>query len=133
MPRLMTVEEYETVFQLVSVIEGQVTAPGASIEALARSLPPGSMTGAPKKRSCELLKDIEGGRPRGLYSGVLGCFDVGGGADFSVVIRTAFKWSDDNVWHVGAGGAVTALSRPEDEWEEMLAKRESLLGVLASL
>ena len=68
------------------------------------------MTGAPKKRSCELLKDIENQRPRGLYSGVIGYLDVGGGGDFSVVIRTAFKWSNEAKWRVGAGGAVTALS-----------------------
>ncbi|KAK5118634.1 hypothetical protein LTR85_008099 [Meristemomyces frigidus] len=130
-PKLMVIEEYETVYQLVSVIEGQLSNPARCMDALARSLPPGSMTGAPKKRSCELLQTIEGGRGRGLYSGVLGYFDVGGGADFSVVIRTAFKW-DDGPWRVGAGGAITALSRPDDEWEEMLAKRESLLGVLSS-
>ncbi|KAK5137045.1 hypothetical protein LTR08_001054 [Meristemomyces frigidus] len=128
-PKLMVVEEYETVYQLVSVIEGQHNYPGRCIDALARSLPPGSMTGAPKKRSCELLSEIEAGKPRGLYSGVLGYFDVGGGADFSVVIRTAFRW-DDEPWRVGAGGAVTALSRPEDEWEEMLTKRQSVLDVL---
>lgn len=127
----MVVEEYETVYQLVSVVEGQLDNPARCIDALAQSLPPGSMTGAPKKRSCELLQTIEGGHGRGLYSGVLGYFDVGGGADFSVVIRTAFRW-DGEPWRVGAGGAITALSKPDDEWEEMLAKRESLLGVLAS-
>ncbi|KAI6829059.1 para-aminobenzoate synthase [Hortaea werneckii] len=131
-PKLMSVEEYETVYQLVSVIEGKVSPGGRCIDALARSLPPGSMTGAPKKRSCELLTDVEGGKARGLYSGVLGYFDVGGGADFSVVIRTAFKWDDEDVWRVGAGGAVTALSQPQAEFEEMLAKRESVLGVLLS-
>lgn len=131
-PKLMSVEEYETVYQLVSVIEGKVGPTGRCIDALARSLPPGSMTGAPKKRSCELLSDVEGGKARGLYSGVLGYFDVGGGADFSVVIRTAFKWGDEDIWRVGAGGAVTALSQPQAEFEEMLAKRESVLGVLLS-
>ncbi|KAI6870611.1 para-aminobenzoate synthase [Hortaea werneckii] len=131
-PKLMSVEEYETVYQLVSVIEGKVGPTGRCIDALARSLPPGSMTGAPKKRSCELLTDVEGGKARGLYSGVLGYFDVGGGADFSVVIRTAFKWDDEDAWRVGAGGAVTALSQPQAEFEEMLAKRESVLGVLLS-
>lgn len=87
------------------------------------------MTGAPKKRSCDLLREIEGAEPRGLYSGVLGYMDVGGGGDFAVVIRTAFKWDDEGVWRVGAGGAVTALSQAEAEWEEMLAKRESVLRV----
>jgi len=86
------------------------------------------MTGAPKKRSCELLKEIENDRPRGLYSGVLGYLDIGGGGDFSVVIRTAFKWDDESEWRVGAGGAVTAMSEPEAEWMEMRTKRESVMG-----
>jgi len=131
-PKLMSVEEYETVYQLVSVIEGDISNSKSRVAALAQSLPPGSMTGAPKKRSCELLQEIEGGKPRGLYSGVIGYLDVGGGADFSVVIRTAFKWDDEgDLWHVGAGGAITALSEPDAEWQEMLTKRQSVLGVLA--
>ena len=121
----MSVEEYETVFQLVSVIEGYLTGSGTHV--LAASLPPGSMTGAPKKRSCDLLRMIEGDKARGLYSGVIGYFDVGGGGDFSVVIRSAFKWDDEEYWQIGAGGAVTALSEPEAEWQEMLAKRENVL------
>ncbi|KAK5693217.1 para-aminobenzoate synthase, (PABA) [Elasticomyces elasticus] len=130
-PKLMQVEEYATVYQLVSVIEGQLNATAPTTAALANSLPPGSMTGAPKKRSCELLGAIEtASGPRGVYSGVLGYFDVGGGGDFSVIIRSAFKWSDDGVWTIGAGGAITALSEPDAEWEEMLAKRQNLMDVL---
>ena len=111
-PKLMQIEEYKTVYQLVSVIEGQI--PGTSrekasvnetaggelkastrgLDVLKASLPPGSMTGAPKKRSCEILAELEN-RPRGIYSGVVGYLDVGGGGDFSVVIRTATKWDND--------------------------------------
>lgn len=95
-PKLMTVEEYEHVYQLVSVIEGQLPAGSSDgknttgLDVLKASLPPGSMTGAPKKRSCEILREIEK-RPRGIYSGVLGYLDVGGAGDFSVVIRTAVR------------------------------------------
>ncbi|THX12447.1 para-aminobenzoate synthase [Aureobasidium pullulans] len=129
--KLMTVEEYQTVFQLVSVIEGQLQEGSrhTGIDVLAASLPPGSMTGAPKKRSCELLTEIEG-KARGIYSGVLGYFDVGGGGDFSVVIRTAFQWEDEGVWRIGAGGAVTVLSSPIAEFEEMDLKRQSCLPSL---
>jgi para-aminobenzoate synthetase len=128
--KLMAVEEYQTVYQLVSVIEGQIQEGSrhTGIDVLAASLPPGSMTGAPKKRSCELLTEIEG-EARGIYSGVLGYFDVGGGGDFSVVIRTAFKWDDEGVWRIGAGGAVTVLSSPMAEFEEMDLKRQSCLPV----
>lgn len=141
----MAVEEYATVYQLVSVIAGTLdssptaTTTKSGLNVLAASLPPGSMTGAPKKRSCALLTEIETQKPRGLYSGVLGFLDVGGSGDFSVVIRTAFRYGgvdggdddDDGEgdWQIGAGGAVTVLSEAEAEWEEMLAKRESLLRV----
>ena len=128
-PKLMVVEEYATLFQLVSVIEGTLpikddNAPVTSskqstlstnhpsthsttasitnstnaaktgIDILAASLPPGSMTGAPKLRSCQILKSLEH-HPRGVYSGVLGYMDVGGGGDFSVVIRSAVRWDAD--------------------------------------
>ncbi|TKA45145.1 hypothetical protein B0A54_04241 [Friedmanniomyces endolithicus] len=127
----MQVEEYSTLYQLVSVIEGNLHPSTPLTAALAVSLPPGSMTGAPKKRSCELLRSIEGvGEARGLYSGVLGYLDVGGGGDFAVVIRSAFRWGDEGIWRVGAGGAITALSEEVAEWEEMLGKRQSLVDVL---
>ena len=170
-PKLMVVEEYATLFQLVSVVEGSlaledenspeddltVPCPTNSIrnpstaktglDILAASLPPGSMTGAPKLRSCQLLHTLES-RPRGIYSGVLGYLDIGGGGDFSVVIRSAVRWdsdaseaadgegelvgNDDNdddrdEWTIGAGGAVTSMSTEDGEWEEMCAKMRSTL------
>lgn len=126
----MAIEEYATVYQLVSVISGTLSPQTSGLPVLAASLPPGSMTGAPKKRSCELLTQIENQRPRGLYSGVLGYLDVGGGGDFSVVIRSAFRYGGESEdWRIGAGGAVTVLSESEAEWEEMEAKRERLVGV----
>lgn len=152
--QLMEVEEYETLWQLVSVVDAVPSGvnkpdtpdawqepvermspekqklPYLGFQAFVESLPPGSMTGAPKKRSCEILQKEEDGVRRGIYSGVLGYFDVGGGGDFNVVIRTAIKIdSDDNnkedVWRIGAGGAVTSQSTPEGEYEEMLAKFQS--------
>jgi para-aminobenzoate synthetase len=152
--KLMEVEEYETLWQLVSVVEAvpsgicksttpedweepadyaskraeKPSTPYLGFQAFAESLPPGSMTGAPKKRSCEILQKVEDGERRGIYSGVLGYLDVGGGGDFSVVIRTAIKIDDEqsddkeDVWRIGAGGAVTSQSTPEGEYEEMIAK-----------
>jgi para-aminobenzoate synthetase len=152
--QLMEVEEYETLWQLVSVVDAVPSGirkantpeeweepteriapanqevPYLGFEAFVDSLPPGSMTGAPKKRSCDILQKEEDGVRRGIYSGVLGYLDVGGGGDFSVVIRTAVKIDsmDDNkedVWRIGAGGAITSQSTPEGEYEEMLAKFQS--------
>ena len=152
---LMAVEEYETVYQLVSVIEGRLfkyfqPSSGSTrgprprqcsnktgIDVLAASLPPGSMTGAPKLRSCQLLQEIEQHQPRSIYSGILGYMCVSGKGDFSVVIRSVFKWDDgknkedEELWRIGAGGAVTGLSTEEGEWKEMLAKLRSTLGGFA--
>lgn len=135
-PSLMQVEEYSTVFQLVSVIEGDLhhthadTNYANGIDVLASSLPPGSMTGAPKKRACEILRSLED-EPRSIYSGVIGYMCVGGGGDFSVTIRTVFKWDDEEKdddrekWRIGAGGAITILSDLQGEWDEMNGKLSS--------
>ncbi|PBL00573.1 para-aminobenzoate synthase [Armillaria gallica] len=127
------VEEYETVWQLVSVIEGQSSSEeSGGWEVLRSSLPPGSMTGAPKKRSVEILQDLEES-DRSLYSGVFGYWCVGGGGDWAVTIRSAFRHDNPGVqptgeeWIVGAGGAITALSDPEAEWDEMVVKLQSVL------
>ena len=129
----MVTEEYASVYQLVSVITGTVEPQDGmtGFDVLARSLPPGSMTGAPKKRSVEILQEIEE-TERGVYSGVLGYWSVCGAGDWNVVIRSAFRYDDEfvttedgsekEVWRVGAGGAITALSGPKAEWEEMEVK-----------
>ncbi|KAH7100134.1 para-aminobenzoic acid synthetase [Auriculariales sp. MPI-PUGE-AT-0066] len=131
--QLMSVEEYERVFQLVSVIEGRVEQHRA-FDLLRTSLPPGSMTGAPKKRSVEILQRLEC-RSRGMYSGVVGYWCAGGGADWSVVIRSAVntgKVTEDgeDIWSIGAGGAITILSDPQEEFEEMETKLASVLSAL---
>ncbi|KAF2742917.1 para-aminobenzoate synthase [Sporormia fimetaria CBS 119925] len=144
--QLMQVEEYETLWQLVSVVDTLPPVLDAScskderkkaemlgFEAFVESLPPGSMTGAPKKRSCELLQVAEKKKRRGIYSGVIGYLDIGGAGDFSVVIRTAVKVEtrdgdgdeEEDTWCIGAGGAITAQSDPTAEYEEMLGKFRS--------
>ncbi|KAF4453809.1 aminodeoxychorismate synthase [Fusarium austroafricanum] len=158
-PDLMKVEEYATVFQMITVVNGQLPGrnghkphgarrssfdshcPYTGLDALAAALPPGSMTGAPKKRSCQLLQVIEGQHERSLYSGVVGYMDVAGAGDWSVTIRTMFRWDDEEapaeegetepreVWRIGAGGAVTILSTPEGERDEMFTKLAGPMGV----
>lgn len=131
------VEEYETVWQLVSVIEGTDSSrpeyDRLGCDVLKRSLPPGSMTGAPKKRSVEILQTLEDAE-RSLYSGVFGCWCVSGAGDWAVTIRSCFKHDDEDGelsrserWVIGAGGAITALSDPEAEWDEMVTKLQSVL------
>ncbi|KAJ3750749.1 ADC synthase [Lentinula detonsa] len=135
------IEEYETVWQMVSVIEGRLPAgtrkDDLGWEVLRQSLPPGSMTGAPKKRSVEILQSLED-EDRSLYSGVFGYWCVGGGGDWSVAIRSCFKHelecqdSEMEHWVIGAGGAITALSEPQAEWDEMLLKLKGVLGAFGA-
>lgn len=160
-PEPFKIEEYATVFTMVTGIQGRLNryladsqSQGSSpvspvamtgLDVLRSVFPPGSMTGAPKKRSCELLAEIEEHQPRGLYSGVVGYMDVTGAGDWSVTIRSMFRYDDEmadpepgetiprEVWHIGAGGAVTILSTADGEREEMFTKLEGPLGVFRDM
>ncbi|KAJ5934026.1 hypothetical protein N7454_006355 [Penicillium verhagenii] len=150
--KLLEVEDYGHVFSMITHVKGEVRPdqPGYSVRhipqlkssnmavhgltTLQRCLPPGSMTGAPKERSCMHLKTIEG-RRRGVYSGIMGYLDLGGGGSFAVMIRMAFTCSSDQdkeqIWRIGAGGAITTLSTPEGEWQEMLTKLRTVGNIFA--
>ncbi|KAL7754132.1 para-aminobenzoate synthase, (PABA) [Sorochytrium milnesiophthora] len=123
--KLMQVETYETVHQLVTTVRGKLRSTLSPVAVLEKSFPPGSMTGAPKVRTVEILDRLEQTR-RGVYSGCLGFLSVSGAAHFNVVIRTVV--GDARRCSVGAGGAIISLSDPEDEWSEVLVK----LGSVAS-
>lgn len=125
----MKVESYESVHQLVTTIVGQKDSCVSSVEALQRCFPPGSMTGAPKVRSVEILQKLEQ-RPRGIYSGILGWIGLDGAVSTSVVIRTVVINGQDI--SVGGGGAVTYLSDAEREWQEVVDKVYSI-ATLATL
>lgn len=135
----MSVEEYRTVYQLVSVVKayGLNESIYSGIDILKYSLPPGSMTGAPKKITVELLQDeienkinkhINKGS-RGIYSGVTGYWSANGNGDWSVNIRCMYSYNNGDTWQLGAGGAITVLSTQEGELEEMYTKLESALQV----
>lgn len=146
--KLLDVEDSGRVYSMVTHVKGIVdrsTAKDSKHDSMAayglttlqRTLPPGSMTGAPKERSCMHLDRIEGWK-RGIYSGVMGYLDLGGSGSFSVLIRTAFSNSDHDdvdsatkseVWRLGAGGAVTILSTPQGEWDEMITKLRTVVSI----
>jgi para-aminobenzoate synthetase len=126
-PEMMAVESYETVHQLVSSVRGRLRPGAGATDAVRSCFPPGSMTGAPKRRTTEILDALEG-TARGPYSGAIGWFGVGGGADLSVAIRTIVLAGGRAT--VGAGGAIVLGSDPEHEYEEMLLKAAAPLRAI---
>ncbi len=126
-PELMRVETYETVHQLVSSVRGRLRREVGAAECVRACFPPGSMTGAPKLRTMEILDELEG-EARGVYAGAIGYFGIGGGCDLSVAIRAIVL--RDGVADVGAGGAIVVQSDVAQEFEEMLLKAHAPLSAM---
>ncbi|MBL3671122.1 aminodeoxychorismate synthase component I, partial [Streptomyces sp. M2CJ-2] len=123
-PRLFHVETYAPVHQLVSTIRGTLRDGESAVSCVRAAFPGGSMTGAPKLRTMEIIDRLEEG-PRGVYSGALGWFALSGAADLSIVIRTLVA-TDDRV-DFGVGGAIVTLSDPAEEFEETVVKSRAMV------
>ena len=124
---LFTVEEYATVFHLVSDIEGKLEEGKNVMDLLEAAFPGGSITGAPKYRAMEIIDELEHGK-RNLYTGSIGYLTLDGSCDFNIVIRTALH--KNGKYHLGVGGGITAESDLEFEYEETLQKAKAILDAL---
>ena len=124
-PVLMGVESYSTVHQLVSTVSSRLREGVSTVAAAQACFPGGSMTGAPKPSTMQIIEGLES-RARGVYSGALGFVSVDGSANLSIVIRTLVA-HDEGTVTLAAGGAVVADSDPAAEYEEMLTKLRAAL------
>ncbi|MGY0540473.1 anthranilate synthase component I family protein [Nocardioides sp. YJ-D4] len=129
-PSLMAVESYASVHQLVTTVRGRLRDDVTGIEALRSLFPAGSMTGAPKLRTMEIIRRVET-TPRGVYSGAFGWIAPDGRADLGVVIRS-LTTPGNGTWELGTGGGITVHSTAQDEYAETGWKAERLLRVFGT-
>ena len=123
---LFQVEQYQTLFQMTSTIEGKIRR-GMGYYDIFRSLfPSGSVTGAPKIRSMQIIRELEG-EPRGVYTGAIGYVSPAGEAVFNVAIRTLVL--DGRRGEMGVGSGIVADSNPGDEYEECQLKAAFVASV----
>jgi para-aminobenzoate synthetase len=127
-PELMVIEQYTTVHQMISNIVGTLEPGRSAIDAVRACFPGGSMTGAPKLRTMEIIDDIER-EARGVYSGAIGYFGLDGVVDLSIVIRTIVLRAGATT--IGAGGAIVMQSDPHEEFEEILLKARAPMAAIA--
>jgi para-aminobenzoate synthetase len=127
-PDLMVVEPYATVHQVVSTVTGVLEEERSGVECVRACFPGGSMTGAPKLRTMEIIDDLED-EARGVYSGGLGYFGLDGVVDLSIVIRTIVLRPGRTT--IGAGGAIVMQSDPQDEFDEILLKARAPMAAIA--
>jgi para-aminobenzoate synthetase component I len=116
---MLQLESLAQVHHLVSTVTGTLRPETDAIEALAACFPGGSITGAPKKRAMEIIRELES-KPRGIYCGAIGCLGFNGESSFNIAIRTLIREGGRLVYQVGAG--IVADSDPEREFEETLHK-----------
>lgn len=124
---LFEVEEYATVFHLVSNVEGDLEEGKTVMDLMEAAFPGGSITGAPKLSAMQIIDELEHGR-RNLYTGSMGYLTLDGDCDFNIVIRTALY--QGGAYHLGVGGGITCESDLEFEYEETLQKAKAILEAL---
>lgn len=126
---LFGIYPFNTVFQMISTISSELKEDCDAMDAIKATFPMGSMTGAPKHRSMQLIDKYENSK-RGVYSGAIGYFDPNRDFDFNVVIRSLLLDTAKQKGSFSVGGAIVYDSSPEGEYEECLVKARALLESL---
>ncbi len=129
-PHLFEIQHFPQVHHLVSTIQGQKRKDLHPIQAIRNAFPPGSMTGAPKVRTCELIAQYERSA-RGIYAGALGYIAPSGDFDLNVVIRSLAYDSTTKQLSYHVGGAITWDSDPAAEYAETLLKAQAISRLFA--
>lgn len=120
---MRTLEEYKTVFQATSTIEGKLSKDKDCFDLLGACFPGGSVTGCPKIRAMQIIDELEPS-PRSIYTGSLGYISFAGDMDFNILIRTLLVRDKKIYFHVGGG--IVADSTPENEYSETLVKAKAM-------
>ncbi|MCU6710783.1 anthranilate synthase component I family protein [Paenibacillus sp. J5C_2022] len=120
---LMVIERYSHVMHLVSQVEGTLAEGGDAFDVIAATFPGGTITGAPKIRTMEIIEELEPVR-RGPYTGSMGWIDYNGDMEFNIIIRTMAV--RDGLVHIQAGAGIVIDSDPEREYRESLSKAKAL-------
>jgi len=126
---LCKIYTFKQVHQLISTVVSEVTTATNSVDIIKSMFPMGSMTGAPKIAAMKIIETLEETK-RGLYSGTVGYFTPTGDFDFNVIIRSILYNTSNNYISYSVGGAITAKSIPEKEYEECLLKAKAMRQVL---
>ena len=126
-PELFVIEPYANVNHLVATVVGELDDNKDCIDVIKATFPGGSITGAPKIRSMEIIDELEPTQ-RNVYTGSIGYIGFNGDMDLNIAIRTIIK-KDENVYFQ-VGGGMTWDSKPEDEYQETLDKAKSIMKAL---
>ncbi|MGL5664415.1 MAG: aminodeoxychorismate synthase component I, partial [Cetobacterium sp.] len=126
-PELFVIEPYANVNHLVATVVGEIEDGKDAVDVIKATFPGGSITGAPKIRSMEIIDELEPTQ-RNVYTGSIGYIGFNGDMDLNIAIRTIVKKDDEVFFQVGGG--MTWGSNPSDEYQETLDKAKSIMEAL---
>ncbi|PIE98544.1 MAG: aminodeoxychorismate synthase component I, partial [Polaribacter sp.] len=129
---LCEIYSFKQVHQLISTVVSEIEHTTHPVDVIRDTFPMGSMTGAPKVSAMKIMENLEETK-RGLYSGAVGYFMPDGNFDFNVVIRSILYNFDKKYVSYSVGGAITAKSTAEREYDECMLKAKAMKQVLENL